>query len=124
MNKYNPPTIDLFGSRLKSLRQGAGFKSMPECCRAIKIPLTTWAKYENGYRFPKLDSLVVIANFFKVCPLWIVGVTDNPNNLDVRALPEDDLNPLAMAGAINGRLITHTGDIFEITSRLIERGQQ
>ncbi|MBC7001108.1 helix-turn-helix transcriptional regulator [Photobacterium sp. BZF1] len=124
MSTYQMPNMETFGARIKHLRINAGYKSQPELCRSINIPLTTWAKYENGYRFPKLDSIVTIANFFNVSPLWIVGITDNPDNVEVRPYPEDGTDGQLMPGVLNGKFISNNGDIYEITSRLIERGRR
>lgn len=70
--------VDLFSSRLKSLRSAAGL-TQKQAAAAIKIPDTMWQKYESGERIPSLGKAVLLADFFAVSLDYLAGRSDNPS---------------------------------------------
>lgn len=62
----------LFGKRLKELRKGAGV-TQKELGNAINVTKVSICCYENGTRIPSLDTLIDIANYFKVDLDYLIG---------------------------------------------------
>lgn len=70
--------VDLFSSRIKSLRSAAGL-TQKQAAATIKMPDTMWQKYESGERIPSLGKAVLLADFFAVSLDYLAGRSDNPS---------------------------------------------
>lgn len=119
--KLREPELGLFGRRVKSLREAKGFKTIPSAASAIGIPQTTYGKYESGYRFPRMEGLILLANFFEVCPLWLIGASDTPltnKNLPVN-LPRSRQSDASLNG-MTAKVIADDGSLLELSFRLLQ----
>lgn len=117
----NEPNLKVFGSRIKSLREAKGFKTIPDAALAIGIPQTTYGKYESGYRFPRMNGLIQLANFYDVCPLWMVGASDTPlvnKNLPGNYSVKRDSD--ASLDGMKAKVLAQDGSILEMSFRLLQ----
>lgn len=60
--------------RLRILRENSGLTQMA-VARAIGVPRVTYTHYELGKRSPDLDTLLLIAAFFRVSTDFLLGTT-------------------------------------------------
>lgn len=119
--KLREPDLELFGKRVKSLREAKGFKTIPIAASALGLPNTTYGKYESGYRFPRMEGLIMLANFYDVCPLWLIGSTDTPltnKNLPVN-LPKSRISDASLNG-MSAKVIADDGSLLELSFRLLQ----
>lgn len=65
-------------NRLRSLREKKRL-TQEEAAKRIGIARPTYANYEAGNREPDIETLIKIAEFYKVSLDYLVGRTDNPN---------------------------------------------
>ena len=67
-------------NRLKELRASLKL-TQKDVSQALKLSVTCYAGYEQGYRFPDLDTLNKISNFYKVSIDYLVGNSDDFGNV-------------------------------------------
>ena len=65
----------LIGSRIKSLREAQGI-SQEKLGEELNLSKTTISHYENETRIPSIETLIDMADYFKVDLNYILG-TDN-----------------------------------------------
>lgn len=74
------------GNRLKELRTEKHV-TQKEVASTLGLSITCYAGYEQGYRFPDLDILAKIADYFSVSTDYLLGREDdfgqNIGNLDL-----------------------------------------
>ncbi len=78
----------LIGPRIKLLREEKGI-SQTKLGEAVNLTKTTISHYENGTRVPSIETLIDLANYFKVDLNYILG-TDNLIISDKRSLQVSD----------------------------------
>ena len=66
---------------LKELR---GNKSQSEIAKELGLTQRTWSYYEQGTREPDIDTLIAIAEYFKVPIDVLVGRYQIPSNCEKR----------------------------------------
>ena len=83
----------LFGKRLKNLRKEAGLtqKQLGEKLNVTKVSICS---YENGTRMASIETLIDIANLFKVDLNYLIGtdyyvVSDNSEDYGIRMAKEE-----------------------------------
>lgn len=126
MKNLQKPSLKLFGERIKETRKKAGYKSIPDASAAVNMPKTSWAKYEAGYRFPRYESLIEIAVFFDVCPLWLMGSTNEPSGKASQLNNKNEAVELSgkdLDGFI-GKLAIANDKALELSFRLIDNNEQ
>ncbi len=69
-----------FGTRLKEVREKAGF-SRQDLADRLEVSYYTVSKYETEERKPDIDTLAKIASIFAVSLDYLLGRTDNPEGL-------------------------------------------
>lgn len=67
--------LQIVGERIKTLRQEHG-KTQRDVCDAIHIEQVTLSQYENGKRIPKLDILILLAQYYGVTLDYLVGISE------------------------------------------------
>lgn len=65
----------MFGSRLKQIREEKGISQI-DMAKLFSIANTTISQWESGKRNPDHDTLIKIADYFKVSVDWLLGLTD------------------------------------------------
>ncbi|CAH6911545.1 hypothetical protein VCHA31O73_360023 [Vibrio chagasii] len=121
--KLREPDMAIFSKRIKWLRNSKGLKNLMEAAEAIGIKTTTYGKYESGYRFPRYDGLIQIVNFFDVCPMWLLGCTDDPKNRYVDPIPLATQQPLVFDRRMNGlkgRVVGEDGSMLELSFKVMQ----
>lgn len=83
----------LFGQRLKSLRKEAGL-TQKELGAKLNVTKVSISLYENGTRMASIETLVDIANLFKVDLDYLIGtdsyvVSDNSEEYGIRMAKEE-----------------------------------
>ncbi|MBP0725572.1 helix-turn-helix transcriptional regulator [Bacillus sp. RG28] len=68
----------MFRIRIVELRN-ANNLTQQDVADALNMPRTTYAGYENTDKEPDYDTLVKIANFYKVTTDYLLGNEDNTN---------------------------------------------
>lgn len=81
-----------FANRLKELRQSKDL-SQKEFSEMLKISQSAIAKYESGQWEPKLETLEIFADFFKVDMNYITGKTPPEASIDIISPAPADLSP-------------------------------
>lgn len=71
----------LFGERLRHLRESKGLER-EELAKILNLGYHAIAKYENNERFPSQDTLVKIADFFKVSIDYLLGRSNTQQTSD------------------------------------------
>ena len=69
-----------FYSRIKRLRQNTGL-SQKEFAEKIGVAAATLSAYENGVKWPSLQTAKKIAEIFNVSIDWLCGLTDKMNDM-------------------------------------------
>ena len=82
----NGPAI--IGQRLKEIREQRGLKSK-DAAAALGMNLSTYNHYENGIRFPKLDTFYEICQFYDADPDYFFGLVDSPRPFAKQPTPKD-----------------------------------
>lgn len=67
----------LMKDRLKELRLEKG-ESQEEVAKLLSLSRTSYCKYETGTYEPSIESLLILANHYRVTIDYIVGRTDIP----------------------------------------------
>lgn len=75
MNNINNSIAEIFSARVRRLRLDLD-ESPSEVAKGIGISLSAVLAYEDGTQQPKMDSLVKIAEYFKVSVDYLAGRTD------------------------------------------------
>lgn len=71
---------NIFGSRLKELRERSGLKRT-QCERKIGYNADTFWRWENGKIIPNGKALIDLATFFDVSVDYLLGLTDREERL-------------------------------------------
>jgi transcriptional regulator with XRE-family HTH domain len=91
----------MFGQRVKELRKDLRL-SQKELSEALHIAQTTISEWERDNKKPSIDTLEILADFFRVSTDYLLGRTDIKTEHIIKAPPE-----LESAGvekvAIDGR---------------------
>lgn len=61
-----------FPSKLKKARTDTGF-TQREVAKELNIPQPTIARFETGERFPDIEKLGLLADFYGVSVDWLLG---------------------------------------------------
>lgn len=69
----------MFQTRLKELREAAGYKSQQSLADALGISQSTVGNWESGRRSPKRTTAIQLAKFFGVSVDYLLGLTDQPD---------------------------------------------
>lgn len=72
---------DIFKEHVKIARKQRGYETIQIAMNRTGIGML--GKYESGYRVPTLASLLLLANAYNCCPLWLIGCTDDPKNIKI-----------------------------------------
>ena len=67
--------VELFGNRLRQLREGRGF-STTRLGNLAEIDQGTISKYENGLREPGASNIYSLAKVLKVSADYLIGLED------------------------------------------------
>lgn len=67
----------MLGNRLKQLRE-ARCLTQADIAKGIGVSRERYNQYENNRRAPDYDTLVILANSFKVSTDYLLGNTDDP----------------------------------------------
>lgn len=71
---------NVFGSRLKELRERSGLKRT-QCERKIGYNADTFWRWETGKIIPNGKALVDLATFFNVSIDYLLGLTDKKERI-------------------------------------------
>ena len=74
----------MFGQRILDLRQAARL-SQRELSEALHIGQTTISEWERGNKMPGVDTLVQIADYFRVSTDYLLGRTEIRNEHIIKA---------------------------------------
>ena len=91
-----------FGSRMKYIRSLRGM-TQSEISNIMDVSIPTVSKYEAGLIEPNVDTLGRIADILRVSPLYLLGMTDDPeteNMLPPNVMPMPELVKLPILGDI------------------------
>lgn len=64
-----------FAERLKELREDAGL-SLKQLGKSIGVSDVAISRWENKVRVPNIDSLILLALYFKVSADYLLGLED------------------------------------------------
>jgi len=67
--------VELFGQRLKELRQGRGLTTV-KLGKALGVTNAAISRWENGLRKPCADSIYEITKFFGIPAGYLIGTED------------------------------------------------
>ncbi len=68
-----------FGNRVKQLRQQADF-TQAELAKRLEVSTAVISAYELGERTPRVDTLVNLADIFKVSTDYLLGIKAQPTS--------------------------------------------
>lgn len=68
--------VIMLQTRLKELREAAGYKSQQALADALGISQSTVGNWESGRRSPKRTTAIRLAKFFGVSVDYLLGLTD------------------------------------------------
>ena len=71
---------NIFGSRLKELRERSGLKKS-QCERKVGYSNDTFWRWETGKIIPNGKALIDLATFFDVSVDYLLGLTDREERL-------------------------------------------
>lgn len=74
----NPHRRATIAERLTKIREDRGL-TRDKVASDLNLALTTIAGYEQGYRVPKFDNLLKLANYYRVTLEYLVGEEDEEN---------------------------------------------
>ena len=74
--------MNKLSNRLAYLRKKKGITLKEMSQELGDIKLASLSRYEHGRREPKLDTLVKIANYFDCSVDYLLGRTDQKNNIE------------------------------------------
>ena len=69
---------DSIGKKIKSLRENSGLEAQ-KLASELSVGKSTLSNWENDRRTPDTDTLIKIANYFKVSVDYLLGRTDERN---------------------------------------------
>ena len=71
--------VNLFSKRLKELRLSHNLKQT-DMAKLLEINERNYQRYEgNNPSLPKINNLIILADYFNVSIDYLLGRTDNPN---------------------------------------------
>ena len=71
----------MFQTRLKELREAAGYKSQQSFADAFGVAQSTVGNWEAGKREPNYDTTMRLAHFFGISLDYLLGRTDEKETL-------------------------------------------
>ena len=71
---------NIFGSRLKDLRERSGIKKS-QCERKVGYSKDTFWRWKKGKVIPNGKALIDLATFFNVSTDYLLGLTDKKERL-------------------------------------------
>jgi len=74
---------EVFPTRLKKARENYGYTQM-ELADELNIGRSTLANYEKGFREPDFETLAMIANRLGVTSDWLIGLSPNGENVNLK----------------------------------------
>ena len=117
--------MNLFGKRLKELRKEAGL-TQQELGDKLSLTKVSICSYEKGTRMASIETLVDIANLFKVDLDFLIGtdsyaVSDNNEEYGVRMAKEeiDLIVELRKHNELYNRLINNQKRTIELIEKKI-----
>ena len=90
--------LDMFNKRLKEIRLAKKY-TMKSAADALKMPFSTYSKYESGERTPDLYTLARLAKFFNCSSDYLIGLIDYPDAypIEKETLPVEPLDSEAQS---------------------------
>lgn len=76
----------MFDIRLKQLREEHKI-TQKELAEKINLTQSTIAHYEKGRKLPTIETLILLADFFKVSADYLLGLTDIKNGKHLSSNP-------------------------------------
>ena len=67
-----------YGERFRKLRKERGM-TMEQFGQMLDVSAPTVASYENEHRFPRMETVVFLANKFNLSVDYLLGLSDIPN---------------------------------------------
>lgn len=114
---------DVFAKNLKKYMQLNG-KTRNEVCQALGLKYTTFADWVNGKKYPRMDKIEMLANYFGIKKSDLIEDNDsfliefeecsNKNNKDERLLAYE--RNIAITNLINEIKEMNTSDIHRLTA--------
>ena len=114
---------DVFAKNLKKYMQLTG-KTRNEVCQALGLKYTTFADWVNGKKYPRMDKIEMLANYFGIKKSDLIEDNDsfliefekcsNKNNKDERLLAYE--RNIAITNLINEIKEMNTSDINRLTA--------
>ena len=83
--------MNIFGTRLKELRQQAGLTQV-QLAERIHVSKAAISNYELFERNPSPDILIKLARIFHVTTDYLLGVEAKKQSVDVTGLSEEDID--------------------------------
>lgn len=83
----------MLGENIKALRLAHNLNKV-ELAAKLGVSKQTVSNWENNNVHPSIDTLLKIANFFEVSANYLLDISINDPELDVRGLTEDEINHL------------------------------
>ncbi|MCJ7843116.1 helix-turn-helix domain-containing protein [Lederbergia sp. NSJ-179] len=71
--------MDVLGERLRDLRVENGYKQV-DLAKLLNVTTTAYGYYEQGRNEPSLESIIKIANFYKVSADYLLGLINTPKH--------------------------------------------
>ena len=90
----NGPAI--VGQKLKEIREQKGLKSK-DVAAALGMNKSTYSHYEQGERFPKLDTFYDICKYYDINPDYLFELSETPHRFTKQ--PSDDEREIAWKSA-------------------------
>lgn len=75
--------MNQLSKRMKLLRSERGIKQK-ELAMSLNCSIAAVSGYENGRNEPGMDTLIKIADFYRVSTDYLLGLTDLPDPVDQR----------------------------------------
>ncbi len=108
---------------LKTLRKNRNV-TQQEVAEAINVDRVSYTRYENGTRTPTSEVLVALAKFYNCTTDYLLGLTSEPNLVNMTNLPKEltaegiealEITQEAMAEGLSAQDIK---DIIEMALKL------
>ena len=111
---------DVFAKNLKKYMQLNG-KTRNEVCHALGLKYTTFADWVNGKKYPRMDKIEMLANYFGIKKSDLIEDNDSflielieDSNTDERLLAYE--RNIAMTNLLNEIKEMNTSDIHRLTA--------
>lgn len=111
---------DVFAKNLKKYMQLNG-KTRNEVCHALGLKYTTFADWVNGKKYPRMDKIEMLANYFGIKKSDLIEDNDSflielveDSNKDERLLAYE--RNIAITNLINEIKEMNTSDIHKLTA--------